>query len=118
MPDQGRRAPDWAWDEIVLACDLVARNDRQQLPAEDPRVIELSRLLQTMSIHPDEVRGDKFRNPNGVGRKTADLATSAVSTGNAAAASSNAITSSRCTSAARRYARSATLPCSARTATG
>jgi 5-methylcytosine-specific restriction protein A len=28
-----------------------------------------------MSIHPAEVRGDKFRNPNGVGRKTADLAT-------------------------------------------
>jgi 5-methylcytosine-specific restriction protein A len=28
-----------------------------------------------MSIHPDEVRGDKFRNANGVGRKTADLAT-------------------------------------------
>ena len=75
MPDQRRRAPDWAWDEIVLACDLVARNDWQQLPAEDPQVIELSRLLQTMSIHPAEVRGDKFRNPNGVGRKTADLAT-------------------------------------------
>ena len=70
-----RRAPDWAWDEIVLACDLVAQNGWQQLPAEDPQVIELSRLFKDMSIHPDEVRGDKFRNPNGVGRKTADLAT-------------------------------------------
>jgi 5-methylcytosine-specific restriction protein A len=38
--------------------------------------MELSRLLRQMSIHPEEVRGDKFRNPNGVGRKTADLATS------------------------------------------
>ena len=75
MQDQGRRAPDWEWDEIVLACDLVAQNDWQQLPAEDPRVIALSRLLQQMSIHPEEIRGDKFRNPNGVGRKTADLAT-------------------------------------------
>jgi hypothetical protein len=75
MPESGRRAPDWEWDEIVLACDLVAQNGWRQLPAEDPRVIELSRLLQKMSIHPAEVRGDKFRNPNGVGRKTADLAT-------------------------------------------
>jgi len=75
MPESGRRAPDWEWDEIVLACDLVAQNRWQQLPAEDPQVIELSRLLQEMSIHPAEVRGDKFRNPNGVGRKTADLAT-------------------------------------------
>jgi 5-methylcytosine-specific restriction enzyme A len=75
MPDTGRRAPDWAWDEIVLACDLVAQNGWQQLPAEDTQVVELSRLLQRMSIHPDEVRGEKFRNANGVGRKTADLAT-------------------------------------------
>jgi hypothetical protein len=75
MPESGRRAPDWEWDEIVLACDLVAQNGWRQLPTEDPRVIELSRLLQKMSIHPAEVRGDKFRNPNGVGRKTADLAT-------------------------------------------
>lgn len=28
-----------------------------------------------MSVHPAEARGDKFRNPNGVGRKTADLVT-------------------------------------------
>lgn len=75
MPDQ-RRAPDWAWDEIVLACDLVARNGWQQLAAEDPQVIQLSNLLQQISIHPDKVRGEKFRNPNGVGRKTADLVSS------------------------------------------
>jgi 5-methylcytosine-specific restriction protein A len=75
MPESGRRAPDWEWDEIVLACDLVAQNGWQQLPADDSRVIEVSRLLQKMSIHPEEVRGDKFRNPNGVGRKIADLVT-------------------------------------------
>jgi 5-methylcytosine-specific restriction protein A len=75
MPDSQRRAPDWEWDEIVLACDLVAQNGWQQLPAENPQVVELSNLLQRMSIHPAEVRGDKFRNPNGVGRKMADLAT-------------------------------------------
>jgi hypothetical protein len=75
MPEVGRRAPDWEWDEIVLACDLVARTGWQGLPADNSQVIELSQLLRNMSIHPAEVRGDKFRNPNGVGRKTADLAT-------------------------------------------
>jgi 5-methylcytosine-specific restriction protein A len=75
VPSSERRAPDWEWDEIVLACDLVAQNGWRWLPAEDPQVIELSQLLRKMSIHPAEVRGDKFRNPNGVGRKTADLAT-------------------------------------------
>lgn len=75
MAESGRRAPDWEWDEIVLACDLVVQNGWQQPSAEDPRVIEVSRLLQEMSIHPEGVRGDKFRNPNGVGRKIADLVT-------------------------------------------
>ena len=75
MADEGKRAPDWAWEEIVLACDLVVRNGWQQLAPDYPQVIELSRLLQKMDIHPLEVRGDKFRNENGVVRKTADIAT-------------------------------------------
>lgn len=75
MADEGRRAPDWAWEEIVLACELVVQNGWQQLGADNPQVIELSQLLQKMDIHPLEVRGDKFRNPNGVGRKTADIVT-------------------------------------------
>jgi 5-methylcytosine-specific restriction enzyme A len=75
MSGQGRRAPDWEWEEIMLACDLVAQNGWQQLPAENHQVIELSELLQRMDIYPLEVRGDKFRNPNGVGCKTGDIVT-------------------------------------------
>jgi hypothetical protein len=56
MPDQRRRAPDWAWDEIVLACDLVARNDWQQLLAEGPQVIGLSRHTRPPWPTPDELR--------------------------------------------------------------
>jgi 5-methylcytosine-specific restriction protein A len=75
MADEGRRAPDWAWEELVLACDLVVRNGWQPLGAENPQVIELSALLQNLDIYPLEVRGDKFRNPNGVGRKTSNIVT-------------------------------------------
>jgi len=75
MPAAGRRNPDWEWDEIVLACDLVAQNSWRALPADNPQVIELSELLQQMTLHPVEARRPDFRNPNGVGRKTADIAT-------------------------------------------
>jgi len=71
---------DWEWDEIVLACDLVMLNDWQQIGAEDPRVVELSNLLQGMPLHPQEDRQHNFRNANGVARKTADIATSALTT--------------------------------------
>jgi 5-methylcytosine-specific restriction protein A len=77
MPDGRRRNPDWEWDEIVLACDLVMLNDWQQIGAEDPRVVELSNLLQRMPLHPQEDRQRNFRNANGVARKTTDIATSA-----------------------------------------
>ena len=69
------RNPPWAWDELVLACDLVARNGWKWLNATDRRVIELSELLQRLPIHSPAERGVKFRNPNGVARKTADIAT-------------------------------------------
>lgn len=69
------RGPTWARDEIILACDLVYRNGWKGLDDKDQRVIELSALLQKLPLHPTEVRGPKFRNPNGVSRKTYDLAT-------------------------------------------
>jgi len=73
--DGAGRNPDWAWDELVLACDIVMQNGGRQLPADNPQVVELSELLQRMTLHPREARRADFRNPNGVGRKTADIAT-------------------------------------------
>jgi 5-methylcytosine-specific restriction enzyme A len=75
MADGSRRAPDWEWEEIVLVCDLVERNGWRQLVEGSPQVAELSEMLRNMSIHPSDVRGDKFRNANGVVRKSADIAT-------------------------------------------
>ncbi|MFF0432392.1 HNH endonuclease [Streptomyces sp. NPDC004327] len=67
--------PDWARDEIILACQLVMENGWKGLDAQDATVVELSALLQLLPIHAEAERNEKFRNPNGVARKTFDIAT-------------------------------------------
>lgn len=67
--------PDWARDEVILACHLVMENGWKGLDARDSRVIELSDLLQLLPLHAYADRNEKFRNPNGVARKTFDIAT-------------------------------------------
>jgi 5-methylcytosine-specific restriction enzyme A len=69
------RGPTWVRDELILACDLVYHNEWRGIDGQDARVGELSDLLQKLPIHPLEIRGPKFRNRNGVARKTYDLAT-------------------------------------------
>ncbi|MFD7451565.1 HNH endonuclease [Kitasatospora sp. NPDC059827] len=69
------RNPDWAWDEIVLACAITADNGWRGLGATDRRVVDLSELLQLLPIHDPSSRNDTFRNANGVARKTFDIAT-------------------------------------------
>ena len=70
-----RRSPPWVRDEVILACDLVAQNEWKYLTPDDSRVLELSALLQRLPFHSPGVRSEKFRNPNGVARKTVDIAT-------------------------------------------
>lgn len=70
-----QRSPDWVWDELVLACALVHRNNWREVKHYDNRAIELSNLLQKLPFHPPEVRGNDFRTPSSVQRKTADFAT-------------------------------------------
>lgn len=67
--------PNWMRDEVILACDLVRQNHWHWLEPEDPRTEELSQLLQTLPVHPPDTRGTRFRNPNGVARKSVDIAT-------------------------------------------
>jgi len=69
------RNPPWSWDEILLACALVAENGWRGLRVNDPRVIELSELLRRLPIHEPSARTATFRNPNSVQRKTFDIAT-------------------------------------------
>jgi 5-methylcytosine-specific restriction enzyme A len=75
MPDTPTRNPTWVWDELVLACDMVVQNGWRGMESDDPRVTALSALLQTLPLHPPAIRLPDFRNPNGVARKSFDIAT-------------------------------------------
>jgi 5-methylcytosine-specific restriction protein A len=66
---------DWVRDEIILAAALAKENGWRGVEGTDPRVIELSRVLNLSPLHPMADRDATFRNPNGVGRKTWDVAT-------------------------------------------
>ncbi|RPK65617.1 hypothetical protein EES43_07795 [Streptomyces sp. ADI96-02] len=74
FPVKAIKNPDWARDEVILACHLVMENGWKGLDAEDGRVVELSALLQLLPIHAEAERNEKFRNSNGVARKTFDIA--------------------------------------------
>lgn len=69
------RSPKWTRDEIILACDVVARNGWKGLDADDPRIAELSHYLQLLGAYPPEERAPTYRNHNGAARKTFDIAT-------------------------------------------
>ena len=65
--------PAWARDELVLALDLYFSLRPGEIHARNPKIIELSDLLNGLPIHdvrPDEA---KFRNPNGVGLKLSNF---------------------------------------------
>lgn len=66
---------DWTWEDLVLACDLVAQNEWSGVRATDPQAVELSQLLRRLDIHPRGSRSPAFRSPNSVQRKTYDIAT-------------------------------------------
>lgn len=69
------RQLSWLEAELVLACDLMVRNDWKHVRATDPRAVELSKLLQTLPLYPPELRQHNFRNPNSVQHKTYDIET-------------------------------------------
>jgi len=61
--DNGHRNPAWTRDELILALDLYFQGARRVLDDTDSRVIELSKVLNSLPIH--SKRAMAFRNPNG-----------------------------------------------------
>lgn len=66
---------NWRWDELTLACELLAKNEWRELRRTDPAIGELSALLQRFPIHPLSDRDTDFRSPGSVRRKLSNLAT-------------------------------------------
>lgn len=60
------RNPKWTRDELILALDLYFKENPSHISQSNPKVIELSELLNNLPIHARETADEKFRNPNGV----------------------------------------------------
>ncbi|MFI5151325.1 MAG: HNH endonuclease [Bacteroidia bacterium] len=58
--------PKWHRDEIILALDLYFQRERGTIDAKNPKIIELSRVLNELPIFKLRPDRERFRNPNGV----------------------------------------------------
>lgn len=63
------RNPDWTRDELILALDLYFQLDYSEITTSNPKIIELSVILNKLPIHNMNLHQEDFRNPNGVSMK-------------------------------------------------
>lgn len=66
---------NWTREEVILACDLLSRNEWRELPRSSPLYQELSEILRAAPIHPREGRPDTFRSASSVRYKVSNIAT-------------------------------------------
>lgn len=67
------RNPNWTEDEAILALDLYIRSGYKGLDDSHPDVVELSEFMNSLPIHPPEVRNSNFRNAAGVATKLGNI---------------------------------------------
>lgn len=67
------KSPSWHRDEIILALDLYRSLDSKDMTKNNPKVIELSELLNGLPIHEKNIQNEKFRNTNGVQLKLSNF---------------------------------------------
>ncbi len=67
------KPPSWHRDEIILALDLYRTLDSKDMTKNNPKVIELSELLNKLPIHEQNIQNEKFRNTNGVQLKLSNF---------------------------------------------
>lgn len=61
--------PNWTRDELILALDLYFELGWRKITKENSKVIELSKILNSLPIHDNSKLDESFRNPNGVHMK-------------------------------------------------
>jgi len=64
-----QKNPKWHRDEVILALDLYFNLKPNQISAKNPKIIQLSQILNSLQIHSKGSVSEKFRNPNGVALK-------------------------------------------------
>lgn len=67
------RNPKWHRDEIILALDLYFSRERGSIDGKNPKVVELSKILNELPIFPERPDKEKFRNSNGVTLKLSNF---------------------------------------------
>lgn len=67
------KSPSWHRDEIILALDLYRTLDARDMTKNNPKVVELSELLNKLPIYKESMKGEKFRNTNGVQLKLSNF---------------------------------------------
>lgn len=67
------RNPKWLRDEIILALDLYFDKNRGSIDKKNPRVVELSKLLNRLPLVTDRPDAERFRNANGVTLKLSNF---------------------------------------------
>ncbi len=67
------RNPAWTREEIILATELYIRAEGRILGPDHRDVIKLSDLLNRLPLHDKRDRNQKFRNPQGVAMKLANI---------------------------------------------
>ena len=65
--------PNWTNDELILALELYFRDETARGNKTHPEVIKLSKILNSLPIHSDEVQETDFRNPNGTAMKLSNF---------------------------------------------
>lgn len=63
------RNPPWHRDELILTLNHYFNNDPSTFDKSNPKIIELSKILNKLPIHSVELRKIDFRNVNGVAMK-------------------------------------------------
>lgn len=70
---KGHGNPNWSRDEVILALDLYFRCEGKIPSKKDPRVVELSKILNSLPLHVAARKNQAFRNPDGVAFKLQNL---------------------------------------------
>ncbi|MCL2650996.1 MAG: hypothetical protein FWD60_08245 [Candidatus Azobacteroides sp.] len=67
------RNPKWHRDEAILLLDLYFDKNLGTINSNNPKIIALSELLNRLPIHTHRPDPQKFRNPNGMVMKLANI---------------------------------------------